>query len=213
MSVDLTQRSNEWFEDRLGSIGGSEIYDATAKLKSGGYSAKRKELKAKKVLERIIRKQIGRSANGYNVQRGVDGEAVARNAASFSLDVKIKEVGLFKHNRLIGAHSSPDGVVEGTNIAIEIKCPTELTHYETLTSGEIPEQYYAQCQWHMACGGFEAVYYISHDDRFPHEAQLFIKRIERDNDCIARLEEEAEKFIAEVNSAEAEFRARFMKGE
>ena len=213
MTIDLIQRGDEWFEERLGSVGGSEIYDATAKLKSGGYSSKRKDLKVKKVLERIIRKQIGKPASGFSLQRGVDGEATARDAAAFVLGVKIREVGLFKHNRLIGAHSSPDGVIDGTNVAIEIKVPTSQTHYETLISDEVPEQYYAQCQWHMACGGFEAVQYISHDDRFPHAAQLFIKRIERDNDCIARLEEEAEKFIEEVNSAEAEFRARFMKGE
>jgi len=214
MSVDLIQRGDEWFAERLGSLGGSEIYDATAKLKSGkGYTSKREDLKVKKVLERIIRKQIGRSASGYNVQRGVDGETTARNAAAFVMGVKISEVGMFKHNRLNQSHSSPDGIIDGTNTAIEIKVPTEATHFETLMTGKIPEQYFTQCQWHMACGGFESVKYISHDDRFPPEAQLFIQEVKRDPEFIAQLEEEAEKFLKEVDAMEEEFRNRFMKGE
>ena len=213
MSADLIQRSEDWFAERLGSIGGSEIYDATAKLKSGkGYTSKREDLKVKKVLERVLRQQIGK-ASGFALQRGIDGEPTARNAAAFVMGVKISEVGMFKHNRIINSHSSPDGVIDGTNIAIEIKVPTPATHFETLMTGKIPEQYYAQCQWHMACGGFEAVKYISHDDRFPPEAQLFIQEVSRDPEFIAQLEEEAEKFIKEVDALEIEFRNRFMKGE
>ena len=42
MTTDLIQRSNDWFAERLGSLGASEVYDATAMLKSGkGYTALR----------------------------------------------------------------------------------------------------------------------------------------------------------------------------
>ena len=41
--------------------------------------------------------------------------------------------------------------------------------------------------------------FVSFDNRLPEELQIFIKRIERDDDYIKTLEEEVIKFLKELN--------------
>ena len=162
----------------------------------------------RKVLERILGQQVSK-ATGAAIQHGIDNEANARTAYEFARNVSVKEVGLFKHNRIARTHASPDGVLADANIGVELKAPTPATHFETLMSGEIPEKYRVQCLWQIAVCGFEAVDYVSYDPRFNPSAQLFIKRVDRDAAAIADLEARVEQFLAEVDAKEAEFRNRF----
>jgi hypothetical protein len=54
-------------------------------------------------------------------------------------------------------------------------------------------------QWQMACTGRKWCDFVSFDNRLPEELQIFIKRIERDDDYIKMLEEEVIKFLKELN--------------
>jgi hypothetical protein len=205
--VDVAQRSEQWAEERMGSVGASEIFDAVAKQKSGKYYAKREDMLYKKLCERL-----GISSRGYvskEMQHGIDNESNARIAYEFLRNVNVMEVGLFRHNRIPNTHASPDGVIDNVNVGVEIKCPSSVTHLKTLMTGDIPENYLFQMQWQMACAGYDAVEFVSYDPRFTPKAQLFVKRIQRDNDLIAEIEKELEIFMSDLDKLEAQFNAKY----
>src|SRR3546814_21174021 len=83
--------------------------------------------------------------------------------------------------------ASPDGLV-GNDGMLELKCPTTATHIETLLTKGIGDKYVVQMQWQMACAGRAWCDYASFDPRMPPDLQLFIQRVERDDQRIAALE-------------------------
>jgi hypothetical protein len=90
-------------------------------------------------------------------------------------------------------------LVEATGL-VEIKCPNTATHIETLITGSVPAKYVAQMQWQMACTGREYCDFVSFDSRMPAGAQLWVKRVERDNVLIGEMETEVAKFLTELAS-------------
>jgi len=209
MTQDLQQRSAEWFAERLGSVGASEVFDAVAKQKNGKYYAKREELLYKKLVERLGIQNKGWVSK--EMQHGIDNEDSARTAYEFVRNVSVKEVGLFRHNRIANTHASPDGVVDKTNIGIEIKAPSSVTHLKTLMTGEVAEQYIYQMNWQMACAGYDAVDFVSYDPRFTPKAQIFIKRFERDNALIAEIENELEIFMQDLDNLQNDFNEKYLE--
>ena len=95
------------------------------------------------------------------------------------------------------AGASPDGLV-GDDGCVEIKCPNTATMIETLLTGTVPQKYFAQMQFQMACAGRAWCDYVVFDPRMPTKAQLFIKRVPRDDVFIADMEAEIKKFLAET---------------
>ena len=112
-------------------------------------------------------------------------------------DVDVKEEGFVDHPTVSRSGASPDGLVR-LNGLIEIKCPQAITHTEMLQNGNIPKRYIHQMQWQLACTGAKWVDFISYNPNFPVELQLFVSRVDRDNDYIAELEAEVVKFLDEV---------------
>lgn len=205
--VDIEQRSEQWHTERLGSLGASEVYQATKRTKTG-WSTERDNLMNKKLVERITG-VIPEQNNAATIRHGIDNEEPARLRYEIENMVSVREVGLFKHNRIAKTHASPDGIRSDTNVGLEIKAPTSLTHLESIMTGHIKEQYLVQMLWQMACCGFERVDYISYDPRFPENAQYFCKPVYRDEKAISELEEMVEEFLNELAKREAEFRDRF----
>ena len=60
------------------------------------------------------------------MQHGIDTEPKAREYYEFMYDAKVIEVGLCLHDT-IEAGASPDGLIEGTDGILEIKCPQPHT--------------------------------------------------------------------------------------
>ena len=78
---------------------------------------------------------------------------------------------------------------------MEIKCPNTATQIETLLTGAIPSKYVAQMQFQMACTGRAWCDFVSFDPRMPAKAQMFVKRLVRDDEYIANMEGEIQKFL------------------
>jgi hypothetical protein len=70
---------------------------------------------------------------------------------------------------------------------------------DTLLTGKVPSKYNTQMQFQMACTERDWCDYVVFDPRMPAKAQLFIKRVERDNVFIKEMEAEIVNFLAEVN--------------
>lgn len=205
--VDIEQRSEQWHTERLGSLGASEVYQATKRTKTG-WSTERETLMNKKLVERITR-VVPDPINSATIRHGIDNEATARLRYEMENMVSVREVGLFKHQRISHTHASPDGIRSDSNVGIEIKAPTSVTHLETLMTDAVPERYIKQCLWQSACCGFERVDYVSFDPRFPENAQYICKPVHRDDKAISELEEMVEEFLHELSEREKEFRNRF----
>ena len=191
----MEQRTDEWFQARLGKVTASKVADVMAKTKSG-YAASRDNYMAQLVVERMTNKQLEAFTNAA-MEWGTQQEPFARAAYEIKKGVVVEEVGFIDHPRLPNAGASPDGLV-GEEGMVEIKCPNTATHIETLLSKEVPWKYYAQMQWQMACTGRLWCDYVSYDPRMPENTQLFIQRVYRDADNIELMEKEVVKFLVEL---------------
>lgn len=197
----INQGTEEWFQQRLGKVTASRISDVIAKTKTG-VSTSRQNYLIQLVSERLTGKKTDSYTN-QAMQDGTEREPIARKLYESKTNSIVTEVGFFDHPVIKNSGASPDGAVnseeEGKYAGlIEIKCPIETTHTNTLMSKSVPTKYIPQMQWQMACTNAKWVDFISFNPNFPDELQVFIKRLDRDNVYIAELEAEVIKFLDEV---------------
>jgi len=191
----VEQGSPEWHAARVGSLGASQIKDAFARTKSG-WGASRKNLIAQIVAERLT----GEPSECFcsaDMMRGTELEPEARRAYEFMTGNGVEEVGLYGHPTIEGTHASPDGLV-GEEGLLEIKCPRTANHIDYILGGKPPAQYVPQMLWQMACAGRKWCDFVSYDPRMPIEHQLFIVRLERDDEAIKQMEADCADFMREV---------------
>ena len=195
--MEIEQRTEEWFAARLGKVTASRVADVIAKTKTG-YSASRENYMAQLVVERLTNTKA-ESYTSAAMMHGVEQELFARAAYEATQGVMVEEVGFVPHPSIEWAGASPDGLV-GDDGLVEIKCPNTATMIETLLSQKIPGKYITQMQFQMACTGRKWCDYVSFDPRMPAKAQMFVRRVDRDDEYIAEIEAEIVKFLAEVES-------------
>jgi hypothetical protein len=101
------QRSEEWFEARLGKVTASRIGDILATIRNGNWAASRKNYAAQLVTERLTGKGPEPYMNEY-IQWGIDQEAPAREAYQKATGSAVKEVGFVVHPSLDLAGATTD---------------------------------------------------------------------------------------------------------
>jgi putative phage-type endonuclease len=195
MTADLIQGTDEWLRARCGKVTASRVADLISKRKSG-WGASRENYMAELIAERLTGSPATHFSNAA-MQWGTDTEPQARAAYEFFRDVEVKEVGLVEHPAIPDTAASPDGMVDDDGM-VEIKCPNTATHINSLISQTIPAKYITQMQWQMACTGRKWCDFLSFDPRMPEHLSMFIKRVDRDNDRIAELEDAVTEFRAEL---------------
>jgi len=191
----MEQRTDEWFESRLGKATASRIADIIAKTKTGP-SASRENYAVQLVLERITQSK-GESYTNAAMQWGTETEPMARQQYELKRGVFVDEIGFIDHPTIAMSGASPDGLV-GADGLVEIKCPNSATHMETLVSRKIPQKYIPQMMWQMACTGRNWCDFVSFDPRFPENLQIFVERVEYDPTYARMLELEVTQFLDEV---------------
>ena len=199
----IEQRTEEWFQQRLGKVTASRISDVIAKTKTG-VSTSRQNYLIQLVSERLTGKK-GDSFVNQAMLDGIERESAARALYMLNKDVSVTEVGFFDHPVIKNSGASPDGAVNAEEKGkyaglIEIKCPIETTHTNTLMSKSVPSKYVPQMQWQLACTGARWVDFVSFNPNFPAELQIFVARVDRDDSYIAELEAEVIKFLDEVDA-------------
>lgn len=193
MSEELIQGSEAWLHARLGCATASRFADVLATTKTG-YAASRQNYLTQLVLERITG-QVAESFTNGAMQHGTETEPLARLAFEAATGLIVQEVGFVKLTPWIGA--SPDGTIDD-DAGIEIKCPIQATHLETILARKVPTKYIPQIQGCMWVTGRQRWHFVSYDDRFPSHLQMFRAVVERDDAYIAKLETEVNKFLGEV---------------
>ena len=187
----MEQRTEEWFAARCGKVTASKISDVLMDKEKAGHKNYKMEL----VVQRLTKK-VEESFITQSMQWGIDTEPQARMAYEAHTGSFVEEMGFIDHPTIEGFGCSPDGVVgEGL---IEIKCPNTATHIETVLENKAPSKYIPQMQCQMAVTGAKWCDFVSFDPRVPEDLQLFVVRVDRDQEYIDKMEVEVKKFLSEI---------------
>jgi putative phage-type endonuclease len=190
----IEQGSVEWHLQRLGKVTASRVADVLSKGKSGE-SVSRKNYRTELVVQRLTGAP-GESFTNAAIEHGIATEPMARIAYEAEMGVFVDQVAFVEHPTIANFGCSPDGVI-GDGL-IEIKCPNSSTHIEYLTDDKPPTKYIPQMQCQMAVMGAKWCDFVSFDPRLPSDLQLFVVRLERDEEYIEAMEAEVKKFLSEV---------------
>lgn len=191
----MEQGSPEWLQARCGKVTASRVADVIAHTKSG-YGASRANYMAELIAEQLTETPTSSFSNAA-MQWGTDTEPQARAAYEFFSDLSVVEIGIVDHPGIEMSAASPDGLI-GDDGMIEIKCPNTSTHIDTLIKQKVPKKHMTQMQWQMACADRQWCDFVSFDPRLPTGLQMFVVRIDRNDETIAELETEIKKFQAEM---------------
>jgi putative phage-type endonuclease len=193
--VTVEQGTTEWMALRNGKVTASRIADVLSKGRSGE-SAGRKNYRTELVVQRLTG-QPGESFTNSAMEWGTATEPMARVAYEVAKGNFVEQVAFVDHPSIANFGCSPDGVIDDG--LIEIKCPNSSTHIEYLTDDKPPAKYVPQMQCQMAVTGAKWCDFVSFDPRLPEDLQLFVVRLERDDEYIEAMEEEVKKFLGEVD--------------
>lgn len=194
--MENKQGSIGWINDRLGKVTASKIADMMASSKTGE-SAGRANYRMQLVCERLTGLKEETYTNA-SMATGNEREPLARNAYELLNGVLVHQVAFIDHPTIKMSGASPDGVV-GDGL-IEIKCPQQNTHGNTLKDQKIPTKYQYQMNWQMACTGALWNDFVSYNPTFPEHLQLCIIRLHRDDVIIKNLENAVIAFLDEVEA-------------
>jgi hypothetical protein len=64
-------------------------------------------------------------------------------------------------------------------------------------------------QWQMACTGRKWCDFVSFDPRMPESMQLFVERIQRNDETISLLEREVIMFLGELDKKVGELKEKY----
>jgi len=190
----IEQNSPEWFDLRLGSIGGSSVPKILAKGKGKAESKMRRSLRYSLAAEIITGVRDETYSNKY-MDRGHTFEPKAREYYEFTNDVEVEQVAMIKSG-LPQVHVSPDGLVEEDG-GIEIKTLMPHVFVELLDTGIIDGYHIKQCQHFLSVSGRKWIDYIAYCPEMP--SPMWVKRLSRDEEMISLIETEIMRFLKELD--------------
>lgn len=206
----IDQRSEQWFAERAGKITASRMHEVMLPRERGVYKSgprkgqEKEQLKAltdyahQLAAERLTgrpRKQIKAAA----LQWGEEVEPAAVAAYQAETGEIVTLCGFVQHpeHDFIGA--SPDFLV-GDDGGGEIKSPeSSEVHLGTLLAG-LPPEHIEQIQGGLWVTGRQWWDFVSYHPDFPEAYRLYVQRVGRDDDYIARMEEACLQMEADVRA-------------
>jgi len=190
----VEQRSQQWFEIRRGKITSSEFH----KIVGDG------KVKETYLLEKIAETLGGfaQPAGGPAIEWGTELESTAIDYYTEKTGIVIEKASFIPVSNYYGG--SPDGIAPPDGI-IEVKCPyTTVKHLKHgLIKSDVdfkktsPEYYY-QCISNMICANAQWCDFISYDPRLKTKHQMFIYRLNRDENEIKSMQEKLEAAIKQL---------------
>jgi hypothetical protein len=189
----MEQRSEEWFEARLGVVTAS-----TFKVAFSGGADARRGLAMDTAAEILTGSWQETSAASLVWGREYEEQAIGEY--EFMTDAEVERVGLIYHpdSALVGA--SPDGLV-GEQGGIEVKCPASpREHLTNLLNGMSWSEHGPQVQGALWVTDRRWWDFVSFDPRFPAPQRIYIERVYRDEGYISRLAEAVWGVVEEAQS-------------
>ncbi len=186
------QRSEQWYQARLGNPGASEFSNI---ITSEGIPSKSRIDYMYRLAAEKIR---GKSDETFQSEAMVNGELKEEEAKKyFELlhNVKIKDVGMVYKNEEKLFHASPDGLI-GKNQGIEIKCPTAKVHAQYLYEGKLPTKFIPQIQGSLYVCERKYWWFMSYCDSM----KPLLIRVKRDEIFIKKVAVELKVFCSELKA-------------
>ena len=193
MIHDIDQNTDEWFEARRGKVTASNFAVIMANYgKPFGNPAIQYAMKV------AIEGKTNRSIDGFKnewMERGIELEDDARQLYSDMTFTEVQD-GKFWTDGRFGA--SPDGLA-GDGL-IEIKCPKYSTHFAQIIKGGYDLSYQWQIRGQMWITDRDWCDFVSYCHDFPQNKQLYIYRVERDQEEESRMIERLNEFLEQVDT-------------
>lgn len=196
-SQGLDQRSAAWLFARVGHVTASRFKDVLAKLKSGAPAKAREDYLWQIVVEKLTGAPTDSNFVSSAMQYGIDNEHGGEAAYAARTGRMVEAAGFIHHPSIEGVGGSPDGLI-GDDGGIEIKCPfNSAVHLQTFLEG-MPMEHMPQVQGIMWITGRQWWDFTSYDPRLPAPFDIYIERIQRDEDFIGKMALEIEVFQKDV---------------
>ena len=190
----MKQRTEEWFEARLGCVTASMAY-----LFNNPIPNKTKQnYKFQLIQERLTNTRLPEKTTKDQFI-GRERESDARNYYANQYEL-VKECGFIAHPTIKYSGASPDGLI-GNEGLIEIKCPNEKNHNQYLKLEKVPSKYLYQIQFQLACTQRNWCDFISYNPHFSENQKLKVIRVFPDLSLIKKLETNIIMFLDEVNNS------------
>jgi len=184
---DLKQGSPEWLAVRGGKFTASNFGKLMMAKSTKGYN----DLINTVVFERISGTIPEQFQNEW-MERGNALESEAIEAYELRTFNSVDRIGFIEMDEWVGC--SPDGLVEDEGM-VQVKCPKYTTLVDYLLSDEIPSEYLYQMQGEMMVTGRKwNDFWAYHPNFVP-----MLRRVERDEETIAKIRERLSESIKEVN--------------
>ena len=208
--IDVEQGSQAWLDARLGNLTASRAGDAFARTKTG-WGASRDNYMTELLLERLTGAPAPRFVSAP-MEWGTAHEQDAVDAYEFEFNRGTTKIGFCAHDTM-RCGASPDRMVDHHHVGkhsglLEVKCPESKTHLKYWLAGKVPADYRKQMVFQMWITGASWVDFVSYDPRMPVDMQLFVVRIERDEQEIGEIGASAVLFLKDLDELEAQVRGR-----
>lgn len=188
--IDCEQNSDEWTRARMGIPTASMFATVLAKGKDGGAS-KTRQTYLHKLAGEIITGEPSENYYNAHMERGHVMESEARDLYCFVHDAPLARVGFVKRG-LCGC--SPDSLI-GDDGILQIKTAFPHILIEHILADKFPPEHMAQCQGELFVTDRQWLDIAIYWPKMP----LFVKRIKRDEDYIAKLVHAIDDFNYELN--------------
>lgn len=186
--LDVPQRSQEWFEARLGVITGSRAKQVFAKNNLPFID------------ELIAERMTGTIPDGFTsdaMKHGILFEPEAIRVYEETTGQIVDEIGFCVHDEYPFIAVSPDGLINvGGKYkgAVEVKCPSSKKHIEYIRIGRVPAEYKAQVlHYFVVIQELEWLDFVTYDPRM-NSHKLHIHRVWRD-DMMHEITEALEAYL------------------
>lgn len=189
--IDVAQGSDEWKLVRGGIPTASRFHEVLASGRGGGESKTRRTYMMQLAGEVLTGESCQTFGGNAHTARGQELEPQARQLYTIQTGNEVETVGFFRKGR---AGASPDGKV-GEKGGLEIKSKLPHLHLETLIADRLPPEHKPQVQGEIWICDLEWVDFVSYWPGLP----LFVHRVMRDEEYIAELSAEVDKFNAELD--------------
>jgi len=198
--LDFEQRSDDWYEARLGICTASSFSAIMASGRDGGDSKMRAKLLHRMAAEIIFKRPMETFSNAA-MDSGIEMEPKALDHYAFTRNVVVRRVGFVRRtvrrplygDFIVGC--SPDGLV-GDDGVVEIKRMQPDLILQLQDSGRFPSEHRWQCHGELWVTGRKWNDLKFYYDEFPISPTF---RIERNEALIAQIRNEVEVFNHELH--------------
>jgi len=130
---------------------------------------------------------------------GKEYEHEARSYFEFETGLKVNEVAFIYRDKDKRFGVSPDGLIDGKKIGLELKCPfTTKVFVEFACCEKIKQDYIEQCQYSMWVTGYRGWYFANYDPRIKGK-KLHHVLIERDQKYMDKYDRAEKEFIKDMD--------------